>query len=89
MLWLSDTQLDDAGLAELAQVSSVRRVSLAETSISASGLEALWKLPSLEYVDVSGCNLTEAEAAAFRRGYHNKELMVDHGRTVRRGPSRR
>ncbi|MCS7306822.1 MAG: hypothetical protein NZ602_17150 [Thermoguttaceae bacterium] len=59
-LWLADTNVTDAELANLTPLRMLRRLSLANTRISDEGLKHLSKLTSLRHLDVKSTKVTDA-----------------------------
>lgn len=58
-------EIDDNGLALLAEVPSLVRLHLEKTKITDAGLKHLAKLENLEYLNVYGTEVTDAGLDAF------------------------
>jgi hypothetical protein len=57
---VSDTQLDDAGLAQLGKLDQTVRIDMARTAITDAGLEHLKSLKQLQWLNVIDCRITDA-----------------------------
>lgn len=55
---LSDTNIDDAGLAEVAKFPNLTKLFLERTKVSDAGLAQLSKLPHLQYLNLVGTKVT-------------------------------
>jgi Leucine-rich repeat (LRR) protein len=62
-LYLSNTQVSDAGLAQLAGLGSLQRLDLSNTQVSDAGLAQLAGLGSLQRLDLSNTQVSDAGLA--------------------------
>jgi uncharacterized membrane protein/mono/diheme cytochrome c family protein len=62
LVWLklSDTQITDAALSEVAKLKNLNKLHLEETSVGDAGLKQLKNLPYLEYLNLVGTKVTDA-----------------------------
>lgn len=66
-LWLSRSQVTDAGLVVLRRAPHLYHLRLAETAITDAGLNELARFPELYSLDVRGTRVTTAAVAALKR----------------------
>lgn len=80
LIWLNlmDSQVTDAGAADLAALKSLNRVALNRTKFTDAGVERLAELPQLEHLELKGIQLTDAGAAHFKKMKSLKVLHVTH-----------
>lgn len=76
VLDLSDSRVSDAGLGSLAALSSLRRLDLHRTSITARGLEVIGHLPKLTAVGLCGVRLGWFARRRLERAHPEVTLLV-------------
>ncbi len=74
-LHLSETQVTDKGMAELALAASLEKINLNRTAVTDSGLMALRELPNLRIVWVHGSRVTPEGKQRFCAECPNVAVM--------------
>ena len=66
-LFLTNTQITDEGIRELAKLQKLTVLSLNETQITDAGLKELAKLQKLGYLDLYNTKVTKAGVAELKK----------------------
>ena len=74
-IWLSGTQVTDAGMAHLARQSQLRLLSLEDTRITDAGLEQLTGLANLEWLILRGTRTTDAGQRKLQSALPNCKIV--------------
>ena len=74
---LSDTEIKDADLANLQEMTEVERLNLANVSVTDAGLAQLEGLSNLAALDLSGTNVTDAGLIHLGGLTHLRFLYLD------------
>ena len=82
LLWLAESRITDAGLAELESLSGLKSLSLEKTSITDEGLLHLAGLKELVYLDVRGTKVTASGLSRLTSKNKVKHLAHDFPRIV-------
>ena len=82
---LKETDITDAGLAHLAELTQLRSLSLNDTQIADAGLAHLVGLTQLQWLDLNGTRITDAGLAHLVGLTQLKELGLDKTRITDAG----
>ena len=81
-MWLAESRITDAGLAELETLSGLKSLSLEKTTITDKGLLHLAGLKELVYLDVRGTKVTASGLSRLTSKNKVKHLAHDFPRIV-------
>ena len=73
-IWLSGTQITDAGIKEMAKSQQLGTLFLTDTQITDAGLKDVAKLQKLERLSLFGTKVTEAGVAELKKALPNCEI---------------
>lgn len=74
---LTESRIDDEGLAVLASIKSLKRLKLINCKfVSSEGFRVLEQLPDLEYLEVNSANFNDLGAVAISKLENLKDLIL-------------
>ena len=69
------TRINDAGMAQIAEMKNLECLSMKQTKISTTGLQHLQSAKRLKVIVISDANLSEADAQAFEQAKPGCEVI--------------
>jgi hypothetical protein len=78
LLWISQTQISDAGMDEIAPLVELRHLYLSETKVTDEGIKKLGKLSNLEYFYAKKLPLSDDGLATLKAAKNLTYLDLSH-----------